>query len=154
MIRKFFIEAFKYGLVGILNTLLTAVTIWVMMYGLFSVQEEEKVPEMVISVSNIVGYTVGLTNSFICNRKWTFKSTTGWKKDFIKFIIAFLISYIPQLLLVNILNNYANIPEIHFTFFCYSYLITSAYICQLIGIVFYTIMNFLCNKYYTFKKSK
>jgi putative flippase GtrA len=152
MDKKFFIEAFKYGIVGIFNTLVTAVVIWLMMHALFHTYEGNNVPVHIISISNIAGYIAGLINSFIWNRKWTFKSETSWKKDFIRFIIAFLICYIPQLLIVNLLNYYMLIPEITFTLFRHTYTITSAYTCQLAGIAFYTIMNFLCNKYYTFKK--
>jgi putative flippase GtrA len=56
------------------------------------------------------------------------------------------------LLIVNLLNHYKLIPGIKLHFLHYSYNVTSAYTCQLAGIIFYTIMNFLCNKYYTFKK--
>jgi putative flippase GtrA len=136
MKKKFFIEAFKYGIVGILNTLLTAFSIWIMML-LLGYSKEENVPAFVISISNITGYVIGLINSFIWNRNWTFKSQAAWKKEFGKFILAFIICYIPQLLLVNVLNNYSDI---------------SAYFCQLTGIVFFTVTNFLCNKYYIFKK--
>jgi putative flippase GtrA len=152
MNKTIFIEAFKYGIVGVLNTLLTAVTIWIMMHILFPAGKGENVSTWVISVSNITGYVVGLINSFIWNRKWTFKSKTAWKRDFIRFIIAFLICYIPQLFLVNILNKYANIPSLSLDILNHSYTVTSAYICQLTGIIFYTVMNFLFNKYYTFKK--
>ena len=152
MNKSFFTEAIKYGIVGIINTLLTALTIWLMMYFIFNTQGEDEVSPTAISISNIVGYVVGLINSFVWNRNWTFKSNGNWKTDFLKFIAAFLICYIPQLLLVNALNKYANLPSIELTLLNQSYLITSAYICQLIGIVFYTVLNFLSNKYYTFKK--
>jgi putative flippase GtrA len=151
MNKRFFIEAFKYGIVGILNTLLTALTIWLIMHVWLD-ENDGHVSAAVITVSNIIGYGVGLINSFLWNRKWTFHSKSGWKSDFVRFLIAFLISYIPQLLLVNCLNRYAHIPALEFEILRHTYLLTAAYICQLIGIVFYTAMNFLCNKYYTFKK--
>jgi putative flippase GtrA len=152
MNKKVIKEAFKYGVVGVMNTLLTALTIWLIMHFLFYTKEKEAVSSVAISVSNVVGYAVGLLNSFIWNRNWTFKSHHSWKKDFLKFITAFLICYIPQLALVNILNNYADLPSLEYEFLSRSYFITSAYICQLAGIVFFTVFNFLCNKYYTFKK--
>jgi putative flippase GtrA len=152
MSKNFLIEAFKYGIVGVLNTFVTAVVIWLMMHVLFHVGETGSVPVRIISISNIAGYVAGLINSFVWNRKWTFKSEKSWKKDFIRFFIAFLICYIPQLLIVNIMNKTMLIPEIKFAVFHHSYTVTAAYICQLIGIAFYTVMNFLCNKYYTFKK--
>jgi len=152
MNKSFFTEAIKYGIVGIMNTLLTALTIWLVMHFIFNAQGENEVSSSAISISNIVGYIIGLINSFIWNRKWTFKSNSNWKADFLRFILAFLVCYIPQLLLVNGLNNYANLSSLELTLLNHSYIITSAYICQLIGIVFYTVLNFLSNKYYTFKK--
>ncbi|GHT76214.1 hypothetical protein AGMMS50262_13790 [Bacteroidia bacterium] len=136
MAKKFIIQAFKYGIVGIVNTLLTAVVIWLMLHWVFNLQSGQTASSTAASVSNVVGYVVGLINSFVWNRRWTFGSQKNWKADFLRFIAAFLICYIPQLLLVMLLNAYSGIP---------------AYICQLIGIVFYTGFNFLCNKYYTFK---
>jgi putative flippase GtrA len=53
---------------------------------------------------------------------------------------------------VNCLNTVIHIGNIRFDFWNHEYVISFAYICQLIGIVFFTILNFLCNKYYTFKK--
>jgi putative flippase GtrA len=151
MINETVIQAVKYGIVGIFNTLLTAITIWVMMQWIFDPKRCQIALPIAITVSNIVGYTVGLINSFVCNRSWTFKSRKTWKMDFLKFMGVFLICYIPQLLLVILLNKFINILTIHFNVFNYEYILTSAYLCQLIGIVFYTILNFLCNKYYTFK---
>lgn len=151
MKNNFIIQACKYGIVGVLNTLITAIVIWLMMHFVFRVKGEQEASSLVVSASNVVGYVLGLINSFIWNRTWTFKSEKSWKVDFLKFIGAFLVCYIPQLLLVMALNRYANIPNLYFSLGEQVYTITSAYICQLIGIVFYTGLNFLCNKYYTFK---
>jgi putative flippase GtrA len=137
MNNRFFVQAFKYGIVGVLNTLLTAAVIWFMMHFLFHLRGEESASSTAVSVSNIVGYIVGLLNSFVWNRKWTFQSTQDWKPDFLRFIAAFLVCYIPQLLLVMLLNKHSGIMP---------------YFCQLTGIVFYTVCNFLFNKYYTFRE--
>jgi putative flippase GtrA len=150
MQTSFLIQAFKYGIVGIMNTLLTALAIWIMMH-LFGVKNNEEVSSWVISISNTVGYIVGFINSFLWNRSWTFKSKKSWKTDLYKFIIAFLICFVLQLLLVNFLNSYIRINAVQFNFLKQGYEVNFAYICQLIGIVFYTTLNFICNKYYTFK---
>jgi len=146
MKKKFLFQVIKYGIVGIINTLLTAITIWIMMRFVFQTEKMKNASTLVISVSNITGYIVGLVNSFVFNRKWTFKSKNHWGKEFIKFVTAFLICYIPQLFLVNALNTYTNIM-VDFK----PLVISHDYTCQLIGIVFYTSLNFLINKYYTFK---
>jgi len=148
MKKDFWIQAFKYGIVGVINTLLTAVTIWIMMHWIFLSGKEENVSPTVITISNVTGYIVGLINSFVWNRKWTFRSQNNWRSEFIKFVSAFLICFIPQLLLVNFLNTYT-----HLQFYVGSFSISHAYTCQLIGIVFYTMLNFVVNKYYTFKQT-
>jgi putative flippase GtrA len=152
MSNKFIVQAVKYGIVGVLNTLLTAVVIWLMMHWIFNLNATDHASSVAVSISNITGYIIGMINSFICNRLWTFQSKKNWKPELLKFIGAFLICYIPQLLLVMLLNKYAGLPAVRLDLWHHSYTFTSAYICQLFGIVFYTVLNFLCNKYYTFKK--
>lgn len=152
MNKKFIIELFKYGIVGISNTLVTAIIIWVMMRFVFRITHEEEASSMVLSVSNFIGYAAGVINSFVWNRNWTFKSKNNWKKEFLMFIGMFFLSYIPQLILINLLNTYAEFPTIQFTLLSRDILINHAYICQLIGIVFFTVLNFICNKYFTFRK--
>jgi putative flippase GtrA len=126
-----------------MNTLLTMITIWVMMRIVFLPEEGGKISSLALSVSNTVGYIVGLINSFIWNRSWTFKSKNKWKPEFVRFTIAFLICFVIQLVLVNILYKYVIVA---------GYIVSAAEICQLIGIVIYTILNFMLNKYFTFKK--
>jgi putative flippase GtrA len=151
MNTKFIIQLFKYGVVGVMNTCVTVGVIGSMMYFLFQVHGGKEATPVAVSVSNMAGYVAGFINSFVWNRKWTFHSRKSWKTDLLRFLGAFLICYIPQLLLVMALNNYVTLPPIDFRFYGTEYIVTSAYLCQLIGIVFYTSLNFLCNKYYTFK---
>lgn len=56
-------QAIKYGVVGLSNTLITMIVIWVMM-KLFGCRE---------GLSNLTGYVAGILNSFIWNKQWTFK---------------------------------------------------------------------------------
>jgi len=126
--NKSLAQLLKYGIVGISNTLLTAATIWVFL----------KVLHFNDYTSNIIGYIVGLVNSFIWNRKWTFASSTRVKDTLFKFIITFAISYLFQLGNLYLLIHYTQIDS---------------YLCQLISIVVYTGINFILNKYYTFKNN-
>ena len=110
-------QAIKYGVVGLSNTLITMIVIWVMM--------------------KLFGCREGLLNSFIWNKQWTFKgSSTGWTKGAVRFTIAFIICYALQYGLVLILNSRLTIDH---------------YYNHLIGMAFYTVINFLVNKFYTFK---
>jgi putative flippase GtrA len=122
-------QAIKYGIVGIGNTLVTAAVIWVMMKLLGC-------PDV---LSNITGYVAGLLNSFILNKQWTFKSSDSWTGSAIRFGMVFGVCYLLQLGLLLYLNRRLSIDP---------------YYNQLIAMVFYTAINFLMNKFYTFKEQK
>ena len=125
-ISKSLIQFIKFGIVGVSNTLLTALTIWILL----------KVLHCSDYISNIVGYIVGLVNSFIWNRKWTFDSKTKVTDTLFKFILTFGVSYLFQLGNLYILLHYTSIDS---------------YVSQLLSIVVYTGINFVLNKIYTFK---
>ncbi|MDH6305288.1 putative flippase GtrA [Parabacteroides sp. PF5-5] len=122
-------QLFKYGIVGLSNTLITAIVIWVMM----------KVFDCSDVLSNIVGYIAGVLNSFVLNKQWTFKSSDSWMGSAIRFGIVFGICYSLQLGLLLWLNKTLSID---------------GYYNQLIAMAFYTVINFLMNKFYTFKEQK
>ena len=123
---KFLNQLIKFGIVGVSNTLLTALTIWILLKVLHSSDY----------FSNIIGYIVGLMNSFIWNRKWTFDSKTKVTDTLFKFILIFGISYLFQLGNLYLLLHYTAIDS---------------YVSQLLSIVVYTGINFVLNKIYTFK---
>jgi putative flippase GtrA len=122
-------QVIKYGIVGISNTIVTAAVIWVMMklFGCPAV------------LSNLTGYVAGVLNSFILNKQWTFKSSDDWMDSAIRFGTVFGICYLLQLGLLFYLDRYLPIDP---------------YYNQLIAMVFYTVINFLMNKFYTFKEQK
>ena len=120
-------QAIKYGVVGLSNTLITMIVIFVMM-KLLGCRE---------GLSNFTGYVAGLLNSFFWNKLWTFKgSKAGWGKSALRFAIAFAICYVLQYVVVLLLN--AQLPIDH-------------YYNHLLGMVFYTVLNFLMSKFYTFR---
>jgi len=123
---KTLVQFLKFGIVGISNTLLTAATIWLLLRIFHSSNY----------LANIVGYVVGLVNSFIWNRRWTFENHAQVGATIFKFIVTFAISYLLQLGFLSFLLHQTNIDD---------------YVCQLLSIVVYTVVNFFMNKYYTFK---
>ena len=116
----------KYGAVGVLNTLITALVIYVCqeLWGMNPV------------TSNALGYVAGLVNSFVFNSRWTFKSAFSWR-NFIGFMVAFGVCYVIQLLVLLALRKAGTIPP---------------YPQQLIAMVVYTGANFLLNKFVVFHK--
>jgi putative flippase GtrA len=117
----------KYGLVGILNTIITIIIIFSMM----------KLLNFSYIFSNAVGFIFGFINSFILNRIWTFKSKKSMGMESLLYIIIFAVSYIFQLILLIVLKEELQVkPEY----------------AQIVSIIFYSILNFSGNKYITFKK--
>ncbi|MDR0431281.1 MAG: GtrA family protein [Tannerellaceae bacterium] len=122
-------QAIRYGFVGLTNTIITAVVIWVMTkpFGCSPI------------LSNITGYVAGLLNSFILNKQWTFENTDRWTGSALRFVISFGVCYLLQLgVLIYLDKNFSIDPFYN----------------QLAAMVFYTVINFLLNKFYTFKEQE
>ena len=138
-------QAIKYGVVGVINTLLTLVVIWIMTKSMGYSE----------AFSNFIGYFIGLINSFLLNRKWTFRSKGNILGGAVRFFIVFAICYLLQLGILLFLNhNCPDNPPLY-SFFepvLKLFKIDTFFYIQLISMVVYTIVNFLINKYYTFKK--
>jgi putative flippase GtrA len=116
----------KYGIVGVCNTLITAVVIWILMKCTPATDVE----------ANAVGYIAGLINSFVLNKKWTFHSKGRWTSGAVKFLVVFAVCYMIQLgFLVFILEPYLDIDPFYK---------------QLLAMGLYTVINFIMNKFYTF----
>lgn len=120
-------HAFKFGIVGVLNTIVCLGTI-LLLQNVFSVY---------YVIANIVGYPLGLINSFIWNKLWTFKSKKFVKKEILLFLLIALISYAIQF---SVLRYVVEILKVNENW------------AQVISALFYTIPNFLGNKFITFKK--
>ena len=120
------IQFVKFGIVGVSNTLLTALVIYLLL----------EVLNCSDYLSNVAGYVLGLINSFIWNQKWTFANKSSIKNTFFKFVLIFIISYAVQLGNLFLWLNYTSV---------------NPYICQLISMIIYIGLNFTLNKIYTFK---
>jgi len=118
----------KYGLVGVINTLITAIIMFTLM-NLFSVS---------LRLSNLIGYAAGFINSFILNKNWTFKAgNSSTLHQFLKFTGVFAVCFLLQHYLVLLLVEK---------------LLVDKNISALIGMVFYTVVSYIINKIFTFKK--
>jgi putative flippase GtrA len=123
-------QFFKYGIVGVSNTLITLIVIWVMMKPLGYSS----------NVSNVTGYITGIINSFIWNKQWTFKSSDAWKGSALRFGIVSGICFLLQFGLLNYLD--------------FLHLNIDPYFNQVFAMIFYTAINFPMNKFFTFKEQK
>lgn len=124
--REGIVQFIKYSTVGISNTVVTGIVIYIMQNLLGYSME----------LSNVVGYIIGLINSFIWNSKWTFSSAVRWR-SFAGFVFAFLLCYAIQMGVLQVLKYNTSIDR---------------YVIQLIAMGVYTLSNFGITKYWVFKK--
>src|SRR5438046_252776 len=75
-------QFFKFGVVGALNTVLDYVLFTVMVvYG-----------HVFYLAANAISFSIALVNSYILNRKWTFRSQRqDWKGEGVRYAIVYLI---------------------------------------------------------------
>ena len=117
-------EAFRYIIVGLANTAITAVVIFGLMHAGVGVYP-----------SNATGYVVGIIFSFVMNAKFTF-STTLSPLRFIKFLSTCAFCYILNLIAMKVF--FIVIPN-------------AIYTAQVVGMIIYTTAGFIINKYWSMK---
>ena len=120
------ITFFKFVIVGVFNTLLGYTTIMIF-YHLIGLK---------YSTSYLLSYIIGFIISFFLNKHFVFGSKKDKLKEFLKFLSAFAISYyISYLGLKVIVEN--NLIPTDIAFF--------------IGMVIYSTIFYLLNRFITFK---
>jgi putative flippase GtrA len=119
-------QMLKFGLVGVLNTLITLASIYIAS-NIFNAH---------YIAANAIGYTLGFLNSYICNKLWTFKSKGPVRSETLKFIAVTGVCYLLQLVFLVILKEGMGINKD---------------MAQLVAMVFYTFINFLGHRYFTFR---
>ena len=81
----------KYNAIGVMNTMITLATVWIL----------HEVLDWNLELSNFLGFVAGGLNSYIMNRIWNFKSTNKKRSEIMRFIIVFLCSYGINLLVLE-----------------------------------------------------
>ena len=120
-------QLIRFIIVGIFNTIIGLSIIYILIYFGFNNY-----------ISNIFGYLVGLSISFVLNKYYVFNAQKNNQivyKQFGKFILIFMIAYSVNIIVLFIGLN-------HMT----------SYLAQFIAMIAYTVINFILNKYITFKE--
>jgi len=86
-------------------------------------------------LSNIIGYSLGLINSFALNKTFTFQSRKSIKKELLHFVVVFIVSYS-----ANLITLITLVKELYF----------NTNVAYIFGMLIYSITNFMGNKYLTF----
>lgn len=87
-------------------------------------------------IANLLGYSVGMTVSFVLNSRWTFHFRGAWQPAFAKFVAVSLVAYAANLLTVLAAIHGAAI---------------NSYVAQALGIPVYTLTVFLASKFFVFR---
>lgn len=133
------IQFAKYALVGVMNTLVTLIVIYVTKSFL-------GIKPM---GANAIGYVCGLINSFIWNKTWVFRSQKDFKREALKFMVGFGLCYLLQFVIVWALTYRTPLGEMQWVIAGMTF---SGYaVATLAGNVGYTVANFIFNRTVTFK---
>ena len=89
-------------------------------------------------VSNLLGYSFGLLISFFLNRKWTFSHHGHISPAIVRFGVAFLLSYIANLMTVYGLRDGVGL---------------NSYLAQALGVAPYTLIFYFTSRYYVFPEN-
>lgn len=94
MVKQFM----KFGMVGVLNTSIDF-ALFTVFYSLLHVH---------YLLANVISFCIAVTNSYILNRRWTFRSDNpAWRTEAIKFLIVNLISLgLSEILLFVIVEHF------------------------------------------------
>lgn len=119
----------RFSLVGVSNTIIDFL-MFTILHGVFGVN---------YIVSQVSGYSFGVINSFLFNKKWTFNDNNSSKRtvyELIQFVIVNLISLVVTVIAMKFLVKNFNI---------------NVYISKIIVTFIAQIVNFICYKFWVFK---
>ncbi|RDU71041.1 GtrA family protein [Helicobacter aurati] len=124
--QKWFKEVLIYGVIGVINTII-GVGLCLLLTFLGCMPE----------IANTIGNIVGMLNSYILNRKFTFQSSNSHKQDFLRFVVAIGVAYSINICVLVI---------------AYRILHYNVYLCQILAAIAYTMSSFSIIKLWVFKK--
>lgn len=127
------IQFIKFGIVGASNTVIS--------YGIYTLLTYIGVPYV---ISNIIGFVVSVLNSFFWNNRYVFKKSDGEKRNPWWTLVKTFLAYAGTgLILANVL----------LVFFVEKYGI-SKYIAPIITLIVTIPLNFIINKFWSFRTKK
>lgn len=139
--KRSVLQFVRFCVVGVLNTCVTLIVIYVCKSWL----------GVNPYLSNAIGYICGLINSFLWNKQWVFRSSSGYRGEAARFAAGFALCYALQFLVVWAMSH-GSFGEREFII---GPSVLSGYgVATLVGNVVYTACNFAYNKLVTFKASE
>ena len=134
MFKKLFnSEIIRFGLVGVLNTLVGA-GIMFLLYNVFGVS---------YWISSAANYIVGGILSFFLNKHFTFRNEEKSFLQFLKFAAVMIVCY---------LIAYGAAKPLCMKLLSSSPVKVQENVAMVVGMVFYTVLNFIGQKFIAFRK--
>lgn len=140
------VQLIKYGIVGVFNTAICLGTIFIC----------KSVLDLNEYLSNMLGYTAGLINSFVWNRTWVFKSSGNPMGEALRFVLGWGVCYAIQLACMWLMLNFTPLSTWQYVFtgdtigMLAGYTLSGYGIATLIGAVIYTAVNYTYNRIVVF----
>lgn len=135
------IQLLKYGLVGVSNSLITLIVIFIC----------NDIIGLKLMLADVIGYVAGLINSFIWNKNWVFKSHNHkLRYEMSLFLVGFLVCFGLQFLTVLVLRNPMKALDISLLGIPSDTI--GEYLAVCLGMVVYTLSNYVYNRCVTFKQ--
>lgn len=134
----------KFGIIGILNTLICLGTIRILLAAGFNPY-----------TSNVIGYVAGFLNSFLMNKFWNFRSDGSVWNELVLFFITFLFCWSLNVLVLKIALLSFQLPEWYFSVLpeTITTIFNREFMCQIFANIVYTVCSFILYKKLVFKKS-
>lgn len=131
-IRKTFTQFIKFGMIGVSNVIIS--------YVFYSIAIKL---DMHYIIANFIGYVTSICNAFYWNNKWVFTKKTGEIRNIIKAFVKMVISYAGTGIILNsvLLSIWIELLGI------------SDMIAPIFNIIITTLLNFMLNKCWVFKKT-
>ncbi|WP_076998639.1 GtrA family protein [Variovorax sp. KK3] len=118
----------RFLTVGVFNTVFGYCIIFACMY----------LAGLSAEVSNVIGYAVGLTTSYLLNRNFTFRSKQSRRGEVVRFVIVFAIAYMANFLALLLLIRQIGVHE---------------GLSQILAGAVYVLASYAMNKLYVFRNA-
>ena len=122
---KSIVQFIKFGIVGVSNTIIALVVYYLILWL--------GVPYL---IANTISWIVSVFNAFYWNNRYVFINNTPWSKALVKTYISYGASFVVGSILLIIFVEVCNISDM---------------IAPLLTLLLTIPMNFIMNKYWTFK---
>lgn len=115
----------QFGIVGITNTLIAFSVYYILIFN-----------DVHYLIANLLGWAIGVFNGYYWNYKYVFKNNVVWWKSLLKTYMSYGLSFFAGVILLYVIVEFMYITPV-----------IAPVICLLVTVP----LNFLLNKFWTFK---